>query len=66
MVANHAHVEEEIVKLNTMASERIKSVKEMRKKNYKAMIEMFDLEIRINIFCWINEKALNEIENSSG
>ena len=37
----------------------------MRKKNDKSMAEKADLEIKINRFCWINEKSLNEIENSS-
>ena len=49
-----------------MASENIKSTEEMRKKNDKAMIEKTGLESKLNFFCWINKKALNKLENSSG
>ena len=55
MVANHARAEEEILKLDTMASENIKVVEEMRKKNDKAMTEKADLERKIKSFCWIRK-----------
>ena len=63
---NHAHVEEEVLKLNTMASENVKVNDYMRKKNEKAMTENVDLESKLERFCWINEKDLNKLENSSG
>ena len=65
-VVNHARAEEEILKLNTMASENIRAIEEMRKKNDKAMTENSDLQSKLNFFCLINERALNNIENSSG
>ena len=37
MMANHVHTEEEIININTMATEIIKAIEEMRKKNDKAM-----------------------------
>ena len=37
IVANHAHIEEETLKLNTMASENIESIEEIKKKNDKSM-----------------------------
>ena len=37
MVSNHVRTEEETLKLNTMASENIISIDEMRKKNDKSM-----------------------------
>ena len=37
MVENHARAEEEILELNTMASENIKAIEEIREKNDKAM-----------------------------
>ena len=66
MLSTHAHSEEETLKINTMAPENIKSIEEIRKKNYKAMTGKADLEIKLKHFCWINEKALNELENISG
>ena len=39
IVANHAHIEEETLKLNTMASENIESIEEIKKKNDKSMTE---------------------------
>ena len=39
MVSNHALAEEEILNLNTMASENIKANEEKRKKNDKATTE---------------------------
>ena len=50
MVANHVRAEEEILKLNTMASENIKSIEEMREKNDKAMTEKADLESKLKRF----------------
>ena len=38
----------------------------MRKKNDKSMIGEADIENKLKCFCWINEKALNELKNSSG
>ena len=38
----------------------------MRNKNDKYMTEKADLESKIKRFGWINEKALKNIENSSG
>ena len=49
-----------------MASENIKAVEEMRKKNDKYMTENVDVEIKLKHFRWINEKYLNELENISG
>ena len=49
-----------------MAPEKIKSIEEMRKKNDKYMTGKADLEIKLKHFRWINEKALNELENVSG
>ena len=62
MVANHAHADEEILKLNSIASENIKSIEETRYKIDKAMTENFDIESKLKRFRWINEKALNELE----
>ena len=39
MVANHARAEDEILKLDTMSQEKIKSIEETMKKNDKAMTE---------------------------
>ena len=47
MVANHARVEEEIIKLNAISSENIKVIEEMRKKNDKSMTEKDNLERKI-------------------
>ena len=66
MVANHKRVEKEILKLNTMASEKIKSIEDTRKKNDKAMTEKSYLERKLKRFRWINDKSSNDIENSSG
>ena len=66
MVANRARAKEKIIKLNTMDSENIKAIEEMRNKNDKAMTEKADLESKLKRFRWINEKALNKLENSSG
>ena len=66
VVANHAHTEGKSLKLNTMASKNIKAIEEMRKKNDKATTEKADLESKVKRFSWINEKTLNELENSSG
>ena len=49
-----------------MASENIKATEDMRKKNEKAMTEKAGLESRLKCFHWINEKAFNKLENSSG
>ena len=65
-MANHACAQEEIININTMASENIKSIEEMRKKHEKDMTEKADTESMLKRYCWINEKALNKIENSSG
>ena len=65
-MANHACAQEEIINLNTMASENIKSIEEMRKKHEKDMTEKADKESMLKRDCWINEKALNKIDNSSG
>ena len=66
MVANHVRAGEEILKLNTMASENIKSIEEMRTKIDRYLIEKADLQIKIKHLCWINEKPLNNLENNSG
>ena len=66
MVANHAHVEKEILKLDTMASENIKSIEEMRKKNDKSMTKKAALESKFKSFHSINGKSSNELKNSSG
>ena len=66
IVANHTHTEEEIIKLNTMASENIESIDDIKKKNDKSMTEKADIESKLNRFFWINKKALNEFENISG
>ena len=50
MVANYERAEEEILKLNTMASEEIKSIEETRKKNDKVMKEKADLESKLILF----------------
>ena len=62
MVANHVRAEEQIIKLNTMVSEKIKSIEEMRNKNDKAMTEKADLEVKLKRFCWINEKYLKNLK----
>ena len=49
-----------------MASEKIKDIEEMRKKNEKCMTGKADLEIKLKHFRWINEKSLNELKNISG
>ena len=66
MVDKYLCAEEEIIKLNTMDSENIKSIEETRKKIEKAMAEKADLESQRNIFRSINEKYLNKFANSSG
>ena len=38
----------------------------MRKKNYKAITEKPDLESKLKKSRWINQKYLNELENSLG
>ena len=58
MVANYACAEEEILKRNTMVSENIKAIGEMRKKNYKAMTEKDYLKSKLKHFCLVNENAL--------
>ena len=48
-----------------MASEtlgNIKATEEMRKKNGKAMIENIDLESKLIVLHFINEKYLNMLE----
>ena len=47
-----------------MASENIKSIEDMRKKNDKAITNKADLDSKLKSFCWINEKYLNKLENS--
>ena len=64
MVSRHARAEGIIIKLNTMASEKIKAIEERRKENYKAMAEKDDLENKLKLFCWINDKALKHFESS--
>ena len=65
IVANHACAEEELVKLNTLASENMNAIEDMRKKNYKDMTEKDDIDIKLNRFHWINEKTFNFFESSS-
>ena len=65
IVANHACAEEELVKLNTLASENMNAIEDMRKKNYKDMTEKDDIDIKLNRFHWINEKAFKIFESSS-
>ena len=50
MVSNHGRAEKEISKLNTVASENMKAVEEIRQKNYKSVTENADLESKINGF----------------
>ena len=42
-----------------MVSENVKSIKETRKKNEKAIKEKVDPESNLKSFFWINEKAMN-------
>ena len=48
-----------------MASEKIKAIEKMRRKNDKAMTEKADIECNIKHFCWINKNSLNNLENIS-
>ena len=48
-----------------MAAENIKATEEMNKKNDKAMTEKAGLERKLNSFCWVDEKSLNKLVNSS-
>ena len=48
-----------------MASENIKATEDTRKKHAKAISVKTGLYSKLNYFCWINEKYLNKLENSS-
>ena len=49
-----------------MAPENIKSIMETRKKNQRSLTEKDYVERKLEGFFWINEKFLNELENSPG
>ena len=49
-----------------MASENIKSIEDMRKKNDKDITEKADIESKLRSFCWINDEDLNNLENILG
>ena len=49
-----------------MASENIKSIDKMRKKNDKSMTGKAGLESKLKHLCQINQKALNKLENILG
>ena len=65
-MANYPSVEEKILKLNNISSERIKDTEDMRKRNDKTMTENADIESNLIRFRWTNEKYLNKLGNSSG
>ena len=49
-VVNHARADEEIITLNNIASENIKSIEETRNKNDKSMTEKADQESKLDVF----------------